>query len=51
MAPQCIVIPYYALNFQPPGYQRHDNLTFIALVYLGNRMLVPSVAIDFGVRW
>ena len=51
MAPQCIVIPCYALNFQPTGYQRHYDLTFIALVYLGNRMLVQSVPIDFGFRW
>jgi hypothetical protein len=48
---QPIVIPYYALNFQPTGYQRHYDLTFIALVYLGNRMLVQSVPIDFGFRW
>jgi len=48
---QAIVIPYYALNFQPSGYQRHYDLTFIALVYLGNRMLVQSVPIDFGFRW
>src|SRR5260370_746560 len=41
-----IVIPYYALNFQPTGYQRHYDLTFIALVYLGNRMLVQSIPID-----
>ena len=51
MAPQCIVIPYYALNFQPTGDQRHYDLTFIALVYLGHRMFVPSVPIDFGFRW
>lgn len=46
-----IAIPYYALNFQPTGYQRNYDLTFIALVYLGNRMLVQSVPIDFGFRW
>jgi hypothetical protein len=46
-----IVIPYYALNFQPTGHQRHYDLTFIALVYLGNRMLVQSIPIDFGFRW
>jgi len=27
MAPQCIVILYYALNFQTAGYQRHYDLT------------------------
>ena len=48
---RAIVIPYYALNFQPTGYQRHYDLTFIALVYLGNRMLVQSIPIDFGFRW
>jgi hypothetical protein len=48
---RAIVIPYYALNFQPTGYQRQYDLTFIALVYLGNRMLVQSVPIDFWFRW
>src|SRR6185295_7684938 len=46
-----ILIPYYALNFQSSGYQRHYELTFIALVYVGNRMLVQSMPIDFGFRW
>ncbi len=35
----------------PADRQRHYDLTFIALVYLGNRMLVPSVPIHFGFRW
>jgi len=46
-----IVIPYYALNFQPTGYQRHYDLTFIALVYLGQPDAQQSVPIDFGFRW
>jgi hypothetical protein len=48
---QPIVVPSYALNFQTTGYQRHYDLTFIALVYPGNRLLVQSAPIDFGSRW
>jgi len=48
---QPILIPYYALNFQPTNYQRHYDLTFSALVYVGNRMLVQSPPIGFGFWW
>ncbi|HZP38059.1 MAG TPA: C1 family peptidase [Methylomirabilota bacterium] len=46
-----IEIPYYALNFQPTNYQRRYELTFTALVYVGNRMLVQTAPIDFAFRW
>jgi hypothetical protein len=48
---QPILIPYYALNFQPTNYQRHYELTFTALVYVGNRMLEQSPPIGFRFSW
>jgi hypothetical protein len=48
---QPILIPYYALNFQATNYQRHYDLTFTALVYVGNRMLEQSPPIGFGFWW
>jgi len=48
---QPILIPYYALNFQATNYQRHYDLTFTALVYVGNRMLEQSAPIGFGFTW
>jgi hypothetical protein len=48
---QVLMIPYYALNFQPTQGMAAYNLMLTAFVYVDNQIVAQSPPNPFGLRW